>query len=128
MDAQLATARYVSFETFRKDGRGVKTPVWAAELDDKLVIGTDGTTYKVKRVRNNPKARVAVCNASGKQILGSWYEASARVLAGGEAARGEAALDAKYRLQRPAFRFFARLFGRMKEPVIIELTVGDAVK
>ena len=100
MATPLDSAKYVNVETFRKDGSGVKTPVWAASLDGKLVFGTDGSTYKVKRIRSNPRVRVAACNASGAQILGPWYEGKARLLDGSEAARADAALDAKYGLQR----------------------------
>jgi hypothetical protein len=121
MATPLDRAQYVNVETFKKDGSGVKTPVWAAPLDGKLVFGTDGTTYKVKRIRNNPRVRVAACNASGAKILGPWYEGKARVLEGSEAARGDAALDAKYGWQRRGFEFFAKLFGRIKNPVIIEI-------
>jgi PPOX class probable F420-dependent enzyme len=123
MIPQLAAARYLNLETFRKDGSGVKTPVWAALVDDKLVVGTDGSTFKVKRIRANPKVRVAACNASGKQVLGPWYDATARIVEPGAAAPAEAALDARYGWQRRGFRFFAKLFGRMKDPVIIEVTI-----
>lgn len=121
MTTPLDGAKYVNVETFRKDGRGVKTPVWAAPLAGKLVFGTDGSTYKVKRIRNNPRVRVAACNASGSQILGAWYDGKARLLEGSEAARADAALNAKYGLQRRAFEFFAKLFGRIKNPVLIEI-------
>src|SRR2546429_9825987 len=97
MKTPLDEARYVSLETFRKDGSGVKTPVWAAPLDGKLVIGTDGSTFKVKRIRNNPRVRIAACNASGKVILGPWFPGTARILDAREAPRADAALDAKYR-------------------------------
>jgi PPOX class probable F420-dependent enzyme len=123
MDAELDRARYVQLETFRKDGKPVQTPVWVATLDDKLVVGTDATTFKVKRVRNDPRARVAPCNASGKKVLGPWHEGKARMVTPPESAAAEAALDAKYGWQRRLFRTVGKLFGRMKEPVIIEITL-----
>lgn len=126
MPTPLDNEQYVNLETFKKDGSGVKTPVWAAPLDGKLVVGTDARTYKVKRVRNNPKVRVAACNASGQKILGPWLEGSARVLDAGEAARANAALNAKYGWQRRTFEFFAKLVGRIKEPVYIEITVSPS--
>ena len=46
----LRPARYISFETFRKNGTGVKTPVWFAIEEDRLVIFTAGGAYKVKRL------------------------------------------------------------------------------
>lgn len=122
----LDRQQYVNLETFKKDGSGVKTPVWAAPLEGKLVVGTDATTFKVKRVRNNPKVRVAACNGSGSKILGPWYEGTARLVTDpGEMARADAALMRKYGWQRRLFYFFSRLFGRIKEPAIIEITVGN---
>src|SRR6202035_493524 len=62
----LADAKYVNLETFKKDGNGVKTPVWAAPLDGKLVVMSAGDAFKVKRLRRDPHARVAACDVRGK--------------------------------------------------------------
>ena len=126
MGTPLDNAKYVSLETFRKDGSGVKTPMWAAPLDGKLVFGTGGGTFKVKRIRNNTRVRVAACNANGQQIQGPWYEGEARVLEATEAAPGEAALNTKYGLLRRTMGFFSRLVGR--HSVIIDVTVGQETK
>ena len=61
----LDDEQYINLETFRKDGSGVKTPVWAAAQDGKLVVMTDGTSHKVKRIRADPKVRAAACDARG---------------------------------------------------------------
>ena len=121
----LDNEAYVSLETFKKDGSGVKTPVWVAPQGGKLVVGTGGSTFKVKRLRNNPRVRLAACDARGKKIRGPWHEGTARVLPSSEAPRAEAALNQRYGWQRRSFRFVARLIGRMKDPVIIEITVGS---
>ena len=120
----LANARYLSLETFRKDGTGVKTPVWFAALDGKLIVATEASTYKVKRLRNDPKVRVAACNGSGSRILGPWLDGSARLLDGDEARRGDEALSRKYTWQRKAFHWFAKVMGRIREPVVIEITLA----
>ena len=57
----LADAQYVNLETFRKNGTGVQTPVWAAPNGDELVIFTNGNSYKVKRLRRNTSVRIAKC-------------------------------------------------------------------
>lgn len=119
-------AKYVNVETFKKDGTGVKTPVWAAVVDGKLVFSTTESTWKVKRIRNNPKVRLAECNGSGAKLLGPWHDGTARVLADAtEIARAEEALAKKYGLQRRIFYVIARILGRMKDQVHIEITVGD---
>ncbi|MFT3754920.1 MAG: PPOX class F420-dependent oxidoreductase [Pseudoxanthomonas sp.] len=129
MSTPFDNVAYVSLETFRKDGSGVQTPVWIAPLDGKLVIGTGGSSFKVKRIRNNSRVRLATCNASGKQILGPWYEGKARIVDATEAERGDAALTAKYGLQRRLLTFFAKLSGRIKDRAIIEVTLeGEAGK
>jgi PPOX class probable F420-dependent enzyme len=129
MSTPLDNEQYVNLETFRKDGSGVKTPVWVAALDGKLVIGTSGKSYKVKRVRNNARVRVAACNASGSQIRGPWYEGKARILEAPESARSEDAITAKYGLLRRVLTFFAKLSGRNNDRVIIEVTLeGESGK
>src|SRR5947209_5591465 len=117
MATPLDHEKYIQLETFKKDGTGVKTPVWVAPLDGKLVVGTDGPTFKVKRVRNNPRVRVAACNASGSKVRGPWYEGTARIA--DDPRPGNDALNRKYGFVRRAFWMVSRLFGRMKDPVII---------
>ena len=124
MSTPVDSARYISLETFKKDGSGVKTPVWFANVDDKLVVHTEGRTFKIKRLRKNPRVRVASCNASGKKILGPWLDGTARVVPSAEAKQAEAALARKYTWQQAAFSFIARLVGGVREPVIIEITLA----
>ncbi len=63
---------YISLETFKKSGDGVKTPVWFARVGDALWVVTDGTSYKVKRLRRDPRVRLAQCDMRGAAILGAW--------------------------------------------------------
>jgi PPOX class probable F420-dependent enzyme len=58
--------RYLSLTTYKRDGTGVATPVWFVEQDGQLLIQTDGSSGKVKRIRANPHVTVAVCTASGR--------------------------------------------------------------
>ena len=51
----LADVSYVSIESFRRDGTGVKTPVWITSEDDKHYAWTAADSWKVKRIRNNPQ-------------------------------------------------------------------------
>lgn len=127
MSTPLDNEKYVSLETFRKDGSGVATPMWAAPLDGKLVFGTADGSHKVKRIRNNSQVRVAACNANGQQIRGPWFEGKARIVEAAEAERANAALNAKYGLLRRAMGLFSKLAGR--KSVLIEVTVeGESAK
>ena len=117
---------YVSLETFKKDGTGVKTPVWAAPLDGALVLMSEGGAYKVKRVRNNPRARLAACDMRGG-IKGPWHEATCRILDdAAHTERVQAALAKKYGWQYAIGTFFSRLAGKKKNRAYLEvrLTAG----
>jgi PPOX class probable F420-dependent enzyme len=96
----LRDERYINLETFKKDGQGVQTPVWFAELDGSLFVFTDGTSYKVKRIRRDSKARVAACDVRGK-VRGPWFDAQATIVPkdGDESDRAYVALRRKYGLQ-----------------------------
>ncbi|GGC53294.1 PPOX class F420-dependent oxidoreductase [Hoyosella rhizosphaerae] len=67
-------AKYVSLTTFRKDGTPVATPVWVASDGDRLLVWTVTDSWKVKRVRKNPKVTIQQCdmrgNASGPVVEG----------------------------------------------------------
>lgn len=63
-------SRYIALTTYRRDGRAVTTPVWAAPLRGKLYVISTETTGKVRRVRATGRVRFASCNANGRRILG----------------------------------------------------------
>ena len=89
-----------SLETYRKDGTAARTPLWCVDLDDDVRLWTGAESYKVKRLRNNPKGRLAACNASGKKILGEWVEVEAEIFeAQTEVDRVVAAFAKKYTWQ-----------------------------
>ncbi len=85
---ELSGARYVLLTTFRKDGTPVPTPLWAAADGDKLVMWTVTDSWKVKRIRRNPRVTVAACDVRGNR-RGEDIEATAELLdaAGSDRAR-----------------------------------------
>ena len=112
--AAFAGQKYLNLETFRKNGAGVKTPVWfaaepSAKLDSvgaKLYVYTIGASGKVKRVRNNPRVKIAPCDMQGN-VRGDWVEARAEILSGAEAAHGMEMLNKKYVPWKQLLDFFA---------------------
>ncbi len=114
---------YISLETFRRNGTGVRTPVWFAELDGKLYVFTDGTSYKVKRLRRDVRVRVARCGVSGT-VRGPWHTGSGRVVREPVLIeRAYEALRAKYGWQMKTIDFASRLAGRIGRREILELTL-----
>jgi PPOX class probable F420-dependent enzyme len=121
MSNDLASERYVSLATYRKDGTEVRTPVWIAVAASGPVIYTNGTSWKVKRIRNNGNVRLAPCTARG-EVTGDWVNATARVLDDENAREsGMQAFVDKYGWQVHLALFMSRLSGRYKERAIIEL-------
>jgi PPOX class probable F420-dependent enzyme len=118
----LAGESYISLETFRKDGSGVKTPVWAAPLDGHLVIFTEASSYKVKRLRNDPKIRAAACDVRGK-VRGDWFDGTARILEDKDQIESaHRAIRAKYGFLGAVTDFFSRLTGKIGKRAYLEVT------
>ena len=69
----LGNPKFIALETFRESGEAVKTPVWTVAQDGKLLVWTQGDSWKVKRARNNPRVRVAKCDMRGN-TEGPWVE------------------------------------------------------
>jgi PPOX class probable F420-dependent enzyme len=120
----LDDERYINLETFKKDGNGVKTPVWAAPLDGRLVVFTDGTSYKVKRLRRDPRIRAAPCDVRGN-VKGAWLDGTGRILDDdADKARAMAALRRKYGWQIRVLDVFSWLGRRIGRRAFLELTIG----
>jgi PPOX class probable F420-dependent enzyme len=69
--SSLADAPFVLLTTFRRSGVGVSTPVWVGADGDELLVTTRGTTGKVKRIRNNPRVTLVVCDRVGNVSPGA---------------------------------------------------------
>ena len=126
----LRGGQYVSLATFRKTGKEVQTPVWFAadSKDAKLLwVYTNVNAGKVKRIRNNGRARVAACNAFGK-VEGEFVDGRARMVAADapDWRRGWNALEGKYAMLRLGL-FFARFTGRYAQRGLIAVEQGDAL-
>lgn len=124
---ELARERYVNLVTFKKSGAEAKTPIWfASDPQDprRLWMYTNGTSWKVKRIRNNGRARVAACNARGK-VHGPWLDASARIESE-ERGVGRALdlLVQKYGWQARLLLVGARLGNTWKDRTILEVTLA----
>ncbi len=114
-------AKYLNLETFKRDGTGVPTPVWFAENDGTLYVYTLAEAWKVKRVRHNPRVRIAPCDMRGN-LQGAWVEAKARVVDPQEAEFGQQLLDKKYGWLKKIGNFFSKIRGNKHAVIGIQLT------
>ena len=99
---QFIDQKYINLETYRKDQTPVKTPVWFVIDNDQLYIITKETTGKVKRLRNNQNARIAVCSMKG-DIKSSWIDV------GLENITEESDVEKIVKLRKKKYGFSARL-------------------
>ncbi|MBQ1076136.1 PPOX class F420-dependent oxidoreductase [Micromonospora sp. C31] len=63
---RLGAEKYILLTTFRKDGRAVPTPVWAARDGDALMVWSAADAGKVKRIRRSGDVTVAPCDVRGR--------------------------------------------------------------
>lgn len=79
----IRDAEFVLLTTFKRDGSGVPTPVWAMPVENERGAGirifTQQRTGKVKRIRNFSRVQVAPCTRRGR-VTGATLEGEARLL------------------------------------------------
>ena len=101
----LSELKYINLETFRKNGNGVKTPVWFVTENEKIYIITRESTGKVKRLANNSQVNLAPCSFKG-DIQGEWISGKATLVTGDEAKNA-------IKLRKKKYGFKALLAGFM---------------
>jgi hypothetical protein len=99
---QFIDQKYLSLETYKRDNTPVQTPVWFVIDNDQLYITTKETTGKVKRLRNNQNARIAVCSMKG-DIKSNWVDV------GLENIPEESNVEKIVKLRKKKYGFSARL-------------------
>jgi uncharacterized protein len=120
----LRFRRYLSLETYRKNGKGVRTPVWFAvaptrgdsTAEPRIYVYTTADSGKAKRIRNNGLARIAACSAFGR-ITGSWIDVRVEIVSGEEATLGMRRINRKYIPWKQILDLLS-LFGRHQRIVL----------
>jgi PPOX class probable F420-dependent enzyme len=95
--SSILEERFISLATSRRNGEEVRTAVWFAEADGCLYLRTIAGSGKLKRIKNDPRVRIAPCDIAG-EISGAWLDAQARALEADDPAVlvADRALDARY--------------------------------
>ena len=116
---EVAKSKYLLLTTFTKDGRPKPTAIWAAPDGDDLIVITQASSWKVKRIRNTPRVTIAKCDMRGN-VKSEAVEATAVI----NPSRTKDAYDAisrRYGVIGKTFNFFSKLRGGMKNNVALEL-------
>jgi uncharacterized protein len=115
----IAGAKYISLETYRKSGVPVRTTVLVVEDKGLYFVRTDPGSGKVKRIRGNPRVRMAPSTFGGK-VEGGWIEGQASIVTGDEAERVQGLFRAKYGLRIPLLKVWHSIT-RMPRHAIIAI-------
>ncbi|RFU82329.1 PPOX class F420-dependent oxidoreductase [Streptomyces triticagri] len=123
--AALARARYVSLTMYRKDGSPVATPVWHVMNEGLLYIWTEAASWKVERLRRDPRVRVVVCDVRGRISPGAPEAAGTGRLLDADGTRMvRRLLDRKYLMARIGNVYSAVSGRRRRHPVVaVEVTL-----
>ncbi len=117
--SQFNKQQYLNIETYRKNGEGVRTPVWFVQDGNCLYVRTMAESGKVKRIRNHPLVKIAPCKVNGN-VTGEWVPTTAQVVTDeGAEQKVDRLLDRKYGLMKKLFGLSSAY--QKGKSVIIEL-------
>ncbi|MGK8464766.1 PPOX class F420-dependent oxidoreductase [Nocardia cyriacigeorgica] len=121
---ELAAGKYLLLTTFRRDGRGVPTPVWVMRDGQALAVWSAADTGKVKRIRNGGRVAVASCDWRGTP-LGASVPGFAEVLPPHASAHYIDLMKRKYGLVARAGLLGSRLRGGSERMAGIRIRLGE---
>lgn len=68
--------KYLCLETYKKNGQGVRTPVWFVISDGIIYVATAESSGKVKRLNHDKSVRIVPSNFKGVP-KGEWIQGQA---------------------------------------------------
>jgi hypothetical protein len=124
-DSSIANERYVLFTSFKRDGSGVGTAVWISPFGDgRACFTTGGDSAKVKRLRNNARVTLQVCDYKGRTKPGTpVIEATARVVTGADCEPVNVAMRKKYAVQFRLLEWTTAITAKVKRQSVADAGV-----
>jgi uncharacterized protein len=127
--SSLASERYISLTTHKRDGTTASTPVWVVSDDGKrLLVWTGAETWKAKRIRRDPRVLVAASDARGRE-KGERFAGTARFVDDRELVTK--LLRRKYGIQKRGLDAFngilRRISRKQRNDVVIEIVPQQQV-
>ena len=116
MSHTIASEKYVSLTTYRKNGEAKPAPVWIVDTGDGTVgFCTASSSWKVKRLMNDPTVSVSPSDSKGKVAPGALAHSGTATVSADEFDRVWALVIAKYGLQARGIKLmgsFMKLIGK----------------
>ncbi|RMW35289.1 MAG: PPOX class F420-dependent oxidoreductase [Nitrosopumilus sp.] len=109
---EIESEKYISVETYKKNGDPVRTPVWFTIKDNQIFVVTRDQTGKVKRLKNNTQVKIAICTIKG-EIKGKWVSGVAEILDDEKTKDAVKRRDKKYGFFSKMARFLTKSKGEL---------------
>ena len=107
--SQLGVHNYINLETYKKNGRPVRTPVWFVQDNNGIIyIRTAKNSGKVRRVRNNPHVRIVPCDIRGRP-KGEWIDGTVEIISEDEVEKINELISQKYGWRTKVFGIMYKL-------------------
>ncbi|MGE2814157.1 PPOX class F420-dependent oxidoreductase [Mycobacterium heidelbergense] len=94
--------RQILLVTFKRSGEAMPSPINHGVADGKIYVRTDGSTGKVKRIKNNPRVVVVPSSLRGKP-KGQAVAGAARILPESEHAHADKVIASNWSLPMKLF-------------------------
>ena len=122
----FAVVPFSRLTTFKRDGARKSVPIWQAVGGDRIYMFTEAGSWKVKRLRRNPRIEITSCDWRGKLDGSPTWNGSARIVdSPADIAKAYEALDAKYGWQKWLTDVLSKIAGRYDARAILEITLDD---
>ena len=106
----LQAHKYALLVTYKRTGEGVPTPVWfGLDEQERFFCRTGVQAAKAKRIRANPRVRVAPCTVRGTP-KGPYADGTARICEPAEHEHAERTIQANYSVFRRLYERSAAAF------------------
>lgn len=116
----LKDRQFCLLTTFKKNGEGVSSPMWFCLDGEKVYMTTRGQSWKVKRLKRNPRVKIGWSNGSGS-THGKLFSAMATVVEDPEEIEmAQLKLNKKYGLKKRLIDFGLK-FAKDKTEAILRV-------
>lgn len=118
----IADEKYLALTTYRKNGESSATAIWISDLGDGTMgFTTQGSSLKVKRLRNDNRVILQPSDSRGRATEGSEAVTGSAVVASGgaEFTRVQAKIKAKYKWQVTMISLINKIAKRSSDTAII---------
>ena len=118
--ARFNGEKVISVETYRKNGAAVRTPVWFLVESGTIYVHTDDRTGKIKRIKRNPRVKVAPSHFRGRP-KSDYIDANAVIETNPETVKRYRSLIYKKYGLMGSFTTFMQRFSRSKAKDVLIL-------